>query len=194
MQLGGPAVRGDLALVDALLESLWAAAAEKGRLARVVGKAPVEEDGKLELVRDAICECEPGLARAWLVFGSQGDEGDDVDRADARVRAGVVVEVDPVARAADAREQCLDELVGRSHERVDGAVVVPVDVDVEQPRRLGHGFAQSCEYRLVAPLRDVRDRLERQRHRPRIRSLVSGRRMRRPRITVRRKRVTRLGV
>jgi hypothetical protein len=73
-------------------------------------------------------------------------------------------EVDAIARAPDPRQERLDEFLRRPDERVHGAVVVPVDVDVEEPRRPRHRRAQRPEHRLVAPLRDVRDRLERERH------------------------------
>ena len=51
------------------------------------------------------------------------------------MRALVPAQVDPVARDGDAREQRLGQLLGLADQREDGAVVVGVDVDVEQPRR-----------------------------------------------------------
>ena len=76
------------------------------------------------------------------------------------MRALVPAQVDPLARARDPREQRLDELVPLADEREDGAVVVGVDVHVEQPRGRRERLAQRVDHRLVAALGEVRHGLE----------------------------------
>ena len=76
------------------------------------------------------------------------------------MRALVAAQVDPLARARDPGEQRLDELVRLADEREDGAVVVGVDVHVEQPRRRRERLAQRLDHRLVAALGEVRHGLE----------------------------------
>jgi len=73
--------------------------------------------------------------------------------------------VDALRRAADPGEERFDELLRASHERVHGAVVIPVRVDVEEARGIREGLGERRERGLVAPLGDVRNGFEWQRHR-----------------------------
>ena len=91
------------------------------------------------------------------------DDRDDVRGADPRVRADVQAQVDPVPRAHDSGEQRVDELLVAADEREDRAVVVLVDVHVEQVGVRGQRGADRSERRAVAPLREVRDGFERKR-------------------------------
>jgi hypothetical protein len=81
----------------------------------------------------------------------------------------VSAEIDPVDGNHDPGEEALDELLARPDERVDGAVMVRIHMDVEQSRRAREGIAKGVDHGAVAPLREVRHRLERQRHRASIR-------------------------
>ena len=85
------------------------------------------------------------------------------------MRTGVSAEIDPVDGSLDPREEALDELVARPDERVDGAVMVRIHMDVEQSRRAREGITKGVDHGAVAPLGEVRHRLERQRHRASIR-------------------------
>ena len=161
MQGRGPAVGRELARVDPPLELLRAAAAEERRLAAILREPAVEEDGQLELGADPVGQGERRLARGRLVLGPQRDERDDVRGADPRVRSLVLAQVDPLRRRGDSREQRLDELVPRAHEREDGAVVVPVRVDVEQPPRPGKRLLERGDDLRVAALGEVRHGFER---------------------------------
>ena len=100
------------------------------------------------------------LLRALQVVGLDRDDRNDVRGADPRMRAVVPAQVDPLARARDPRQQRLHELVRLADEREDGAVVVRVDVHVEQPRRRGERAAEGVDDALVSPLGEVRHGLE----------------------------------
>ena len=76
------------------------------------------------------------------------------------MRAFVPAQVDPLACAGDPRKQRLDELVRLTHEREDGAVVIGVDMHVEQPRRRGESHSQRLDDVGVAALREVRHGFE----------------------------------
>ena len=68
------------------------------------------------------------------------------------MRALVPTEVDPLARAVDAAQQRLDELVRLAHEREDRAVMIRVHVHVEQPGGRGQRPPQGVHDCVVAPL------------------------------------------
>jgi hypothetical protein len=81
-----------------------------------------------------------------------------------RVYAVVFAQVDLLdGRAGEAGEPG-GEFTLASGEAVDGAVVVGVDVEVEDPRRRD-GRLEPLEHGPVAPLADVRDRHEQRRRR-----------------------------
>ena len=76
------------------------------------------------------------------------------------MRAFVAAQVDSLARAGDAGDQRIRELVFVSDHGEDGAVVVAVGVDVQQPRRRRERGRQRRERLLFASLREVRDGFE----------------------------------
>ena len=94
MQPAGAAVGPHLARIDPSLELIRPSAAEERRLAAVIGEAAVEEHGQLELGGDPVGERERRLACGRLGLGLERDERDDVRRADARMGAIVLPEVD----------------------------------------------------------------------------------------------------
>jgi ABC-type multidrug transport system fused ATPase/permease subunit len=166
---GRAPVGDELARVDAPLELLGAAAPVEGGLAAVLGQPSVEEDREPELVGEPVGEEERSRPRAVLVLGPERHDRDDVRHSDPRVGSLVGAEVDEIDGRANACDERRDELLAEADERVDGAMVVGVDVYVEQPSRLRHRASEAHEDALVATLGDVRHRLERERHRARIR-------------------------
>jgi hypothetical protein len=154
-------IRGELARVDPRLQLDRAAAPEEG------GPAPrrevrVEEDRQRELLPDPSRELERRRACALGVGLPDRDDRDDVGGADARMSALVAAEVDPLARARDARQQRGHEIRRAADERVDGAVVILVRVDVEQACLPGQRLADRVDGRPVASLGEVRHGLERE--------------------------------
>jgi hypothetical protein len=86
----------------------------------------------------------------------------DVDRADVGVLAPAVGDVDAGRGDLEAGEERVCERARTAGEGEDGAVVVGVDVDVEEPRARGlEGLADRVDDGLVAALGDVRDRKQR---------------------------------
>ena len=73
-------------------------------------------------------------------------------------------QVDPLAGCCDPLEQRLDELRVPGDERVHGAVVIGVGVDVEQTCPPSERRADGFHDLGVASLRDVRDGFERELH------------------------------
>ena len=118
----------------------------------------VEEDGQTELLREEVARDEGLCARGAAILGSDVDDRRDVHGANARVDAVVAAQVDAGDRLTRAREQR-----GREHprlpgERVDGAVVVGIGMDVEQPDAGAlEGAADGVDRRGVTPLGDVGD-------------------------------------
>ena len=76
----------------------------------------------------------------------------------------VAAKIDALARACDPGQQRLDELIVLGDEREDRAVVIGVGVDVEQLGVLTSAVGQGVDRGLVASLREVRHRFERQPH------------------------------
>src|SRR5205085_8070727 len=66
-----------------------------------------------------------------------GDEGHDVGSADARMRAGVLREINEFGGAADAANGCLSDSVTLADQGDDAAVVVGVHFAVQQ-KNAGH--------------------------------------------------------
>jgi hypothetical protein len=170
-----PAVGPQLVGVDPALKLLRPAAPEERRLAPVVREAAVEEHRKPQFGADAVCEGERGAPRVLLGSRFERDERDDVGGSDPRVGALVLAQIDPLDRGRDPTEQRLDQLLSGADEREDRAMVIPVDVDVQQPRGCGESIAERLERRLVAPVRDVGDRFEGQRHRWSLRKRIGTR-------------------
>src|SRR5262249_18412971 len=100
-----------------------------------------------------------GALRVRLV---DRDDWDDVGGADARMRSPVLAQVDPLAGAGDPGQERGNDLLLAADERVDGAVVVRVAVDIEQPCVPGERVADGVDRPCVTPLGEVRDGLERQ--------------------------------
>ena len=136
-----------------------AAAAEERRPHAVRARA-VEEHRQPELCSDPLAEQPRGLERLLHPTGTERHERDDVRRADPRVDAVVRPQVDELGGARNAEQERLDELCLVGDERVDGAVVVGVGVDVEQARLPGERLADGRDDRAVAPLGDVRHGFE----------------------------------
>src|SRR5262249_53608902 len=100
----------ELARVDAALELVRAAAAEKGR-ATPAPHLAVEEGRQAGLVPDARGRRERRLAGPRHVARLEGNDRDDVGGADPRVRAGVRAEVDPLPGALDPGDERPRELL-----------------------------------------------------------------------------------
>ena len=80
----------------------------------------------------------------------------------------MAAQVDPGRRLRDARDQRVDELVVAPDERVDGAMVVGIRVDVEHTHAVpaAEGVADRAHDFRVAALGDVRHGFERKLHAP----------------------------
>ena len=154
-------VRHQLPAVHAPLQ-LGRAAAPEERRPKLLGKVGVEEDRQRELLPDTPGKLERGRTRALGVGLPDRRQRDDVRGADARVRALVTAQVDPLARGRDPGEQRGDELLLAANERVDRPVVVLVRVHIEQPGVRRERLADRLDRRAVAPLGEVRHGLERQ--------------------------------
>ena len=74
----------------------------------------------------------------------------------------VPAQVDPLARAPDPCDERFHQCGVFADEREDGAVVVRIRVDVEQPGALRERRADRVDHVAVASLGEVRHRLERQ--------------------------------
>jgi hypothetical protein len=83
------------------------------------------------------------------------------------MRSLMRAQVDQLRRPRDPRKQRFDELVAGADEREDRAVVILVGVDVEQTSAAGtQRHRERVDRGPVAPLREVRDRLEGPSHGP----------------------------
>src|SRR5262245_17805329 len=80
------------------------------------------------------------------------------------MRALVLAQVDPLARTRNAGKQRSRQPVVVADEREDRTVVVGVGVDVQHLRRSRKRPRECIDRRLVAALREVRHRFERQPH------------------------------
>ena len=148
---------------DPALQLLRSAAPEECRAA-ASSELAVEEDGQLELGADPLRDTQSDRLRLLHLRRNQRHDGHDVGGADPRVNALVAAEVDVVARAGDPGDKSLDECIVSTDEREDGAVVVGVDVHVEQARVSRERRSHRLDDLGIAPLRDVRHRLQRQLH------------------------------
>ena len=126
---------------DLLLRLLELAASDVGEIHAVGarGRAFVEEDGDAEFLADA---CAEGAGEDDAVLHRRAferDEGADVGGADARVFAGVVVQVDQLGGLGDPRERRAGRARDRRGEGDHGAVVRRVAGDVEDDGALDRG-------------------------------------------------------
>ena len=157
-------VRLAAALTDLLLEPLVLTAPNVGQALAVGASsgASVEVDGQVEARRDPLPEASGEVDH--LVHGRrpERDEGDDVDRADARMLTLVGVHVDLVdRRCKEPLERLADRGVLAGH-REDRAVVAGVARAVEEGD-LGDGrdrIGKPVDDVDPAALGDVRDRLD----------------------------------
>src|SRR4051812_40700989 len=159
VQLRRAEVGRELAVLDPLLQSLRPAAAVVGRTAL---RRRVEEHRQAELVCDARADRGRRTHGTLPVVWAERDDRHDVGRADPRMRAVVLAEVDPLFGDGDACDERVGQLVLGPDEREDGAVVILVGVDVEQARVRVERSADRVDRRAVAPDTEVRNRLERQ--------------------------------
>ncbi len=152
-----PVVGRQLARVDARLEPCGAAAPEVGRppLGRRVhehGHAAVRGEPPRDCIRSAL-----GTSH---VLGHERHDRHDIRRTDARVRALVRPQVDALPRNGDRSGESVGQLPLLADEREDRAVVILVRVHVEQAGMRGEGSADRVDRHEVAPLAEVRNRLE----------------------------------
>ncbi len=157
----GPRSARELAGVDPPLQLLRSAPPEERGLAAVLRQARVEEDRQAELAPDPLAKGERGLSGRGLVDGPKRYERDNVCSPDPRMGTLVSAQVDSLRGARDSGEQRLDQLFAGPHEREHGPVVVPVGVDVEQPRRAREHLLEIGKDGGVPALREVRHRFER---------------------------------
>jgi hypothetical protein len=80
------------------------------------------------------------------------------------MNALVEPQIDAFDGDPDPGKKRLDEVLVVAYERVDGAVMVDVDVHVEQPRGSGEGLPERLDNGTVARGGEVRNRLEWERH------------------------------
>ena len=159
VEADGAEVRRELARVDAPLQLDGAASPEEGGPAarREVG---VEEDRQRKLLPHPSGKLEGRGARPLGVGLTDRHDGNDVGGADAGMRALVASQVDPVAGTGDSGEQRGDEFLPAPDQRVHGSVVILVAVDVEHTRVRRERVTDCVDRRAVAPLGEVRHRLE----------------------------------
>ncbi len=133
-------------------------------MAAIVGQRSVEEDRQLEIGGGATGERERRLSRPRLVIRPDRNDRHDVRRADPRVNPLVASKVDAFDRYADTRQKRLDDIGPVADNRKDRAIVVGIDVRVEEPRRPGQSVTELGHRRCVAGGREIGNRLERERH------------------------------
>ncbi len=163
MQPARPEVRSELAGPDPVCE-VCRPAAPQVRPRPALCQLPVQEHGQLELVAEQVAEHERLRARGAAIVGIEVDDRGHVDRADARVDALVLVQIDLADRLGRTVQHGPREVPGLAGEREHAPMVVGVRVDVEQAR-----VERPCDLvdgRLVAAFGDVRDREQRRRHYP----------------------------
>jgi Methyltransferase domain len=170
VQPSWPVRRHELSRIDALLQRDRPAPAVERRPPTRCERA-VEEHRHPELLPEPPCDDSCHRLRARQIFPHERDERDDVDRAHPRVHALVATEVD---RASSLRDTCKKSVLQRlvvPDEREHGAVVVGVDVHVDD---LGtpnpEGPPDRADDSRVAALGHVRDGLEEE-HRPTLESV-----------------------
>ena len=152
--------RHELAAVDASLE-LRRAAAPVERRASTVGERPVQEDGDSQLVTEPRRNGARNHLGAPGIVGSERHDGYDVGSPDARVDTVVASQIDRLPCRCDSRDETVLEGAIVPDQREHRAVVVGVDVRVEQPgTRRCKGASNRVDDRDVAALGHVRHGLE----------------------------------
>ena len=154
-------VRSELAGVDAPLQ-LGRASAPEERRRLSAAQLAVEEDRKLELSTDPLRKQQRRRTGALHVIRPHRDKRHDVGRTDPRVHALVAPQVDACLRNGDRGEERVDHLGVVADERENGAVVVGIRVDVEQPGTCGELLSEQADHDWITALGEVRHGLERQ--------------------------------
>ena len=154
-----PVVGRELSRLDASPELVEPTAPEERRPPARADLA-VEEDREAELGADARRENASGVGCSVDRIGCEWDDRHDVGRADARMDARVLTQVDELDRRCDAGEEGLEEVVGPRGEGVDGAVVIGIGVRVEQRSTAGEGVPDRGNDLQASPFRDVGHCLE----------------------------------
>jgi hypothetical protein len=151
-------------MVDLGLQPLVLAAPDVGELDPLAPprRLGVEVDRQVEPLRDPLAERPGQLDRLVHRRVAERNPGDDVDRADPGVLAGMLLHVDLVDRRPDEPLERVADAARRPGDREDGAVVAgvtrPVEemdaVDTRDRRR------QQLDDFEAAALGDVRDGLD----------------------------------
>src|SRR5262245_17266165 len=129
---------------------------------RAGGELAVEEDRDAEC-GDVLGDLAGDRARVVMALVGMPDDRRDVKGANVWMEAVVATEVDQVEGVLGSGHQGLDELVGLGGDRVDAAVVLRVEVAVEDTRVAGEGRLEGIDHSLASPLRELRYRHQRNR-------------------------------
>ena len=157
----GPVRRYELARIDPSLELAWPSPAVERRAAPV-GERPIQEHRRAELVAEPPSDGARDGLRSIAVFRPHGHDRDDVGGTDARMHPVVAPQVDRLPRNRDAGDEPVLEAAVVPDEREHRAVVIGVDVRVEEPRASRpEGRSDGLDDGGVTPFRDVRHGLER---------------------------------
>ena len=139
------------------------AAAAQLRARAPVGERAVEQDRQARAAELLAGDERRGAGRAAPRVVEEDDRR-HVERADVRVAAARLAQVDQPATGAGAGDERADDLLRVAGERVHAAVMVGIGVDVEQPRAgRAERLADRGDDGRVASLGDVRDRQQERR-------------------------------
>jgi ubiquinone/menaquinone biosynthesis C-methylase UbiE len=166
----GPEIWLQLAVVDPTLQLLRAASSvERRPTARRT--VTVEKYGQPQLRADPVRHPQRTVTRTLAILLIERHDRNDVCRADPRMRADVLPEVDALACARNAGQQCLDERLFLRDKREHGPVVIRIGVEIENIGMPCQLVADRVDRPAVPPFREVRHRLERQLHARTLRSV-----------------------
>ena len=132
VELRGAVRRRELRGGDPPAELLEPAAAVERRLP-TRADVPVEKDRQPELLPDSPRDRPRDGRRPPEVLGRERDDRNDVRGTDSGVDAPVSTQVDPPSRLVDPGDEPVLEGALVADERDDRAVVVGIDVNVENP-------------------------------------------------------------
>jgi hypothetical protein len=140
------------------------AAADVGQVLAIGSRrgALVEEYRNLELASDAFAERASKDDAVFHRRSLEGNERNDVGRTHARMLAGVMIEIDALARDANTRERGVDRALDRNDERHDRPVVRLVRRDVEYGDAIdgGDGITNRRDDVGTTTFREVRNALD----------------------------------
>ncbi len=146
---------------------LLGAAASEERRPPAARQLAVEEDGQAELAHP-LGQAKSRRLRPLHVGRPQRHNRDDVCGADPRVRSLVSGEIDPIPRNCNRIDERVDERIVFADQGEYRPVVIGIGVHVEQSHPARQSDADRLDRGRIAPLREVRHRLERQ-HGPTLR-------------------------